>query len=275
MPELLAGRTLKTATAVLRVLKRMAVTEGGLTAEQVAEHTDKSVATAIYLLNSLVAEGFAQRSPQGRYRLIDNVNLDHVCAARSVSDDLTSAAEEAYGRTRERAYVGLRDEHSVVVHDTLGRQGQPLVPGLSPRVGGAAHALAVGKAMLAHATPDEITGYIDRYGLRSFTPTTITDPGRFRAELAHVVDRGVAVDDEEFAEGFACVAAPIFGSEGDLLGAVAISVSHEKLRQDRDNLVPMLRQIARRASGHTTLVLDATDQPESDLSEPSSRLHHV
>lgn len=272
MSEAPVGRTLKTATAVLRVLRQLALGEEGLSSEQVAKGIGKSLATATYLLNSLVAEGFAVREA-GRYWLIEPISLRQPSTARNTTHELAAAAEELYGRTRERTYVGLPDQDSLIIHDTWGRQGQALVTGLDPKIEGTAHALAVGKAVLAHMGPDRVAAYLDRYGLTSFTPATITDACRLEDELASVVNDGVAVDDEEFVEGFACLAAPVFDAEGLVRGAVAVSVSHAKFAHHGDRLAPILKQIAERASGQSTELLDQSD--DIDLTNTMTRLHAV
>ena len=251
-----AGRSLKTAKAVLVVLKQMALTEEGLTTEQVAELTGKSSATATYLLNSLVVEGFAHRVSNGLYRLADPAVLTSDPSQRSPTEELVAGAQELYGRTRERAYIGLPYEDSVVIHDTWGRQGQPMLPGVGPKVGGAAHALAVGKAVLAHMGPERVAAYIDRYGLTRFTPATITDPDVLAAELAEVVTSGVAVSNEEFTEGFSSIAAPVFDAKSHLLGVVAISISQAKLLDHGARLILVLKQIAKQASDRAAEVLE-------------------
>ncbi|MGH9059113.1 MAG: helix-turn-helix domain-containing protein, partial [Acidimicrobiales bacterium] len=66
------GRSLKTARAVLKVLRLMAERHDGISVDDVATHLGKSRSTAAYLLNSLVEEGFAIRDVivgHGRYRL--------------------------------------------------------------------------------------------------------------------------------------------------------------------------------------------------------------
>lgn len=65
-----AGRSLRTARAVLRVVRLLAERPEGVRVEEVAGFLGKSPWTARYLLNSLCQEGFAERDPaSARYRL--------------------------------------------------------------------------------------------------------------------------------------------------------------------------------------------------------------
>jgi acetyl-CoA synthetase len=63
-----------------------------------------------------------------------------------------------------------------------------------------------------------------------------------------VRDDGYAVDREEFDENFCCIAAPIFGARGRFLGALGLSVSANVFDADRDQLAPIVLDVARRAA---------------------------
>jgi DNA-binding IclR family transcriptional regulator len=59
--------------------------------------------------------------------------------------------------------------------------------------------------------------------LEAITSKTIVDPVKLREELASVRKEGFALDREEITRGVICVAAPIFGSPDDVVGAVSIA----------------------------------------------------
>jgi DNA-binding IclR family transcriptional regulator len=71
-----------------------------------------------------------------------------------------------------------------------------------------AHITALGQALLANLTNDEVDAVLPD-PLEAFTPNTITDRGAFFAELDEVRRRGWAFEREQGAEGVACVAAPV------------------------------------------------------------------
>ena len=224
------GRSLKTARAVLRVLRFLAAHPTGVRTEDVARHLEKSSATASYLLNSLCQEGYASRDPHdGLYRLIDeDPEPEHPVTADRIDGDgtrLADAVDELYGRTAQRSYLATSDDHAIMVREARGRQGLPKIPGLGPRIRSEAHATAFGKVLLAYGPPDCLPDYIDAFGTRDFTPTTLTDPRSLDTELAKVRSDGYALDREEYAVGFCCVAAPVVDTTGALRGALALSVT--------------------------------------------------
>jgi DNA-binding IclR family transcriptional regulator len=237
------GRTLKTARAVLRVLHLLETHRGGLTVAEVAERLDRSRSTASNLLNTLRAEGFAVR---------DELTATYHRAGRvTLAPTIDPAVlRELFDRTGERTYLATNEPPDrIVVQDSRGRQGVPYVPDLRPDIGGEAHALAVGKAVLAHLGPDAVDRYVDAYGMRRFTGRTVTEAAVLEDELATVRDRGVAVDVEEFAEGFCCIAAPMLADDGAPLGAVALSVNVARFERFGDHLADEVAAAADTALG--------------------------
>jgi DNA-binding IclR family transcriptional regulator len=236
-----AGRTLKTAHAVLRVLRLLQAAPSGLTAGEVADQLGRSRSTAINLLNTLCAEGFAERDDHdARYR-----EAGPTGPATSSIDP--AALRTLYERTNERTYLATAEPARIVVQESRGRQGLPYVPGLTPSITNQAHALAVGRAVLAHLGPDALDRYVDAHGLSAFTGRTVTDPGRLRANLVEVRAHGVAVDVEEFAEGHCCIAAPLLGHDGKLLGALGLSVNVRRFRAQGKQLAQEVAAAARHA----------------------------
>jgi DNA-binding IclR family transcriptional regulator len=103
------------------------------------------------------------------------------------------------------------------------------------------HCSGMGKAVLAfrpdiRLRPDELVAR---------TPKSIVDPRELRAERQRTRLRGYALDEEEFLLGVVCIAVPVRGRGGDVVGAV--SVSGPSVRFDRSSAirhVPLLQEAA-------------------------------
>lgn len=80
----------------------------------------------------------------------------------------------------------------------------------------------LGKALLAFSSDGTIAKLLET-PLKAFTERTITDPEKFKRELALIRDRGYALDNEEITRGIMCVAAPIFGFNKELICAISIA----------------------------------------------------
>lgn len=181
------GRSLGTARAVHRVLAHLAQRPDGVTVNEVAVVLGKSSWTARYLLNSLLQEGFAERVPRSaRIRLAGRgvviagrppdraVSLGSAPAPPPTGDpggqDLREALEELSLRTRQRGYLALLDQDVPTVADVVGKRGLPAMNGIRPALVREAHALAVGKAIIAHLPRAAVDAYVEQCGLPGFTP---------------------------------------------------------------------------------------------------------
>ncbi|MDD7938000.1 IclR family transcriptional regulator C-terminal domain-containing protein [Actinomycetospora lutea] len=254
------SRSLKTAATVLRALRLLGDHPDGLSATDLAEELGKSAATARYMINTLCEAGYAERASSGRCRLSDAPPWGQwgTTPASPVPGDpdpgavLAEATTELYRRTRQRSYLVRRTGTVVAtVTDSRGHQGLAKHPGLGTHVApDHAHALAMTKVLLA--TSAEYREAVDEEGdpLTRLTPATLTDLPALRAELDEVRRRGVALDREEFAEGFASIAAPVVSPSGAATVALGLSCSARRLALDEDELVEAVRAVAARASAH-------------------------
>ncbi|KIX84386.1 AMP-binding protein [Thermus filiformis] len=218
-------RRLSTAQQALKVLAYLMAHPEGVVAQEVARLLGKSLTTAYALLNSLVEEGFAEKTERGyRPRL-----------AQARETGLEEALEELYLRTRERCYLVLLGPEGPTLL-TRGRQGQPhpLGEALPPEW----HALALGKVLLAF-------GARAPGPLAPRTPYTLTDPLALEEELARVRESGLAVEMEEYALGLSGLAAPLFGPRGELLGALGVVIPSRRFPFAFTRLARALSEVAR------------------------------
>jgi DNA-binding IclR family transcriptional regulator len=247
------GRTLKTARAVLQVMRFMAETPRGVEPGEVARFLGKSHATASYLLNSLCQEGYANRSGSDGLYHLRSAPSDLALRTEPETADLPEspyldAVGELYQETGQRSYLVTVENRALVVQEIRGRQGQPKVPGLGCVIREEAHAVAVGKVVLAHSPGESVAAYVEQFGLPAFTRHTVVSPEDVEAEGRAIRREGYAVDCEEFATGFTCVAAPLFDATGALRGALGLSTSAGRFGEQRSRLTNAVREIAQAAS---------------------------
>jgi DNA-binding IclR family transcriptional regulator len=240
---------LSTARAVLQVTWLLAARPEGVRADQVAEVLGKSVSTAYNLLASLCDEGVAAHHPGGVYRLAPGFR-DTVLtgvAREAELHDLSGLVSDLLARTHKRSYLAIvRGGAFEIVHER-GLQGMPKLPGLEPRVRDTAHALALGKVVLALGGPELVARYLAHPGLRRFTPRTITDPADLHAELETVRRRGYAVECEELYPDFCCIAAPVRDARGRVLAVLGISMTRRAFDEEQDALARVLLDLAKTA----------------------------
>ena len=112
-----------------------------------------------------------------------------------------------------------------------------------------AHCTALGKALVAALPEAERRTLVARLPLPACTSKTITDRKRLEEHLFEVDLRGYAVDNEEHMIRSHCIAAPVRGTGGELVGAVSLSTTLLDMRPDELlSHVPDLLEAARATS---------------------------
>ena len=129
--------------------------------------------------------------------------------------------EDLRAAVGETVHLGVREGIEVVYLAKLAGRHHAVAPS---RTGGrlALSCTALGKALLAHAPPDAFRDVV-LAGLKRRTPRTVVAPGLLSRQLADVRRRGVSFEYEESRVGLACVAAPVFDGDGDVVAAVSVA----------------------------------------------------
>ena len=110
------------------------------------------------------------------------------------------------------------------------------------------HSTSVGKAIAAYLPDEDRERQLNRHGLPPLTSTTITSRQRFDEELSRVRSEGVALDNEENAQGIICVGGPIFASAKQPIAALSVSGPSIRMSQNLPAIQTAVREAVRRIS---------------------------
>lgn len=92
-----------------------------------------------------------------------------------------------------------------------------------------AHCTAVGKILLATLSEAELTRRLREHPLRAFTPRTLADPKRLRAEIELVRRRGYSETHDELCAGISALAVAIHDPWGSIFAALGASAPTMRL----------------------------------------------
>ncbi|MGH3665737.1 MAG: IclR family transcriptional regulator domain-containing protein, partial [Egibacteraceae bacterium] len=121
--------------------------------------------------------------------------------------------------------------------------GSPHVEDLVVGFHEAAHATALGKALLATLTPGDRRAYLAEQGMPRFTSRTITEPERLESQL--VRRRHMYVEESQFRDDVSCIAALVAtGQRDEPWWAVALSADSGRFRRTAGGLAGALRAAA-------------------------------
>lgn len=110
------------------------------------------------------------------------------------------------------------------------------------------HSTSVGKAIAAYLPDEDRERQLNRHGLPPLTSTTITSRQRFDEELSRVRSEGVALDNEENAQGIICVGGPIFASAKQPIAALSVSGPSIRMSQNLPAIQTAVGEAVRRIS---------------------------
>ena len=111
------------------------------------------------------------------------------------------------------------------------------------------HCTASGKLFLALSPPSLSEALLRLKSLPRHTPRTLTDPAKLAAELNRIRQTRIGTDNEEFIEGMAAAAVPVWDSRGKICATVAVHGPTGRLPVGRAiALAPALKKAAERLS---------------------------
>jgi DNA-binding IclR family transcriptional regulator len=189
---------------------------------------------AYRLLATMVTRHFIEQDPQtGRYRPgITNLWMGRLYDyTNRLIQETRSPAQQLAQQVNCAVHVATLVEGEVIY---LVRE----LPADAPRwnlIGSVRvppHRTALGKAMMACMTDEEIGRIIARTGLPSRTVFTITKKEVLMERIDEIRRRGYALDDEESGEDQMCVGVALKNIHGRLLGAISISGRKRLMNED-------------------------------------------
>lgn len=238
--------SIERALAILETLAH----HRGLTNSDISRNLGIPKSSASYILQILESKGYLFRElDSGRYELTNKVvtltlgTLDSSQLCRIAMPVMNRIVQQ----TRLVSCLLVLDGAEVQYVARVNTPTMRIEDWINPRM--EAHATAGGKAIIAHLPRQEAEVVLSHFGLRRWTPNTITSSSRLFGELEQVRRLGFAIDKQEYVRGLHCVASPIFGHLGRIDACVAVAGEAEQLDDDAIAKVgKLLRESARMIS---------------------------
>lgn len=216
---------MKSISHATKVLLHIADARRALGVTEVARQLGLHKSSASRILATLYKVHFVEREPQtGRYLLgLGILSLAGTVLARyQLSSNARREIEILAATTGETITVSGWNGREAVNLDHIA--GPAAVKTVSPpgRIN-PPHCTATGKVFLAYADPETIQAVLAR-PLRKHTDRTITDRKALRRQLKVIRRQGFALNDREFIDDVAALAAPVFHAQGSIAYVIAITI---------------------------------------------------
>jgi DNA-binding IclR family transcriptional regulator len=178
------------------------------------------------IITELSARGYLREdnSASGRYVLGHKILYLSQCFTRQI--DLNAVALHCMRSLSEKcnqtSQLGVLQHNGVVyVNQVLSSRPISITAALGTVL--SVNISAAGKVLTAFLPENEREEFLKNAKFASHTEKTIINPDEFCKELVKVKEYGVAMDDEEYAVGIGCLAAPVFNHKGRCVAAVGIT----------------------------------------------------
>jgi IclR family acetate operon transcriptional repressor len=241
----------------LRILRELAASDQGMHAADIAQATALNRSTVYRLCEVLERGGWIAHSDVGREttRFALGPTFEGLAFLVSGKNEMGARLRpilanlsRELGETVHMAVL----EHDAIIH--VAREIPDLGVHVAAPLGSRApaHASALGKALLATLSDEEVRSLFVTDDLPVFAPNTIATVTDLLRDLQRTRERGYAEDDQESRLGIRCVAVPVFDPAGDARFAISVTTLPQRL--DGDSVSHVVHAVKAAAGSATSSI---------------------
>ncbi len=241
------GRYSQSLERGLAILKAFTPDRPWMGIAEIAEELEMSRPTAHRYASTLVALDYLEQGPRRKYRL----------GMRAGDPGRSAVNSTAIRRLSRRHLTDLRD-HSMCTASVAMLDGEDIVyidrvrsswrgqSEVASRLGPGsrlpASSTAMGRTLLAHASPEEQREAIDLTVEHASSQSGRDAREKLSDELRKVRQKGFAIADQVHVKGQTCVAAPLRSREGEVIAAVEVAAVKSGVSRSEvlERLVPLV-----------------------------------
>jgi DNA-binding IclR family transcriptional regulator len=209
---------------VIQILERLDQAPGGLLLREIVDSTRIHKSTAYRFLAHLESEGYVFRDSDGYYMVGPKLaklgtGVTYQATLCRTSAETLEKLRETTGETVNLAVLDGSEILYLSVFESFHTFRMVSQVGVRRPI----YCTALGKAILAHLSPDHQRKILGSMQFERFTENTLVTAEDLRKDLVKVHRRGYALDEEEAVAGARCIASPALDKEGKPIAAVSIS----------------------------------------------------
>ena len=208
------------------------------TLQEIAKNTEMTASTAIKILETLTLIGYVQKDTNKTYRL--GTKLIRYANQSVEQIDLAAIAvpylENLHTTVDETIHLGILNNNEILYINKLEPKNQTIRMSSKVGITRPLYNSAMGKAVLAEFSEEQVQQYLDTQTLIPYTENTITNPLRLKKELKQVQQTGVAYDDEEIEQDIFCSGVSLM-KDGEIAGAFSVSMPKYRLTEENKTTI--------------------------------------
>ena len=216
------------------ILDYMMSQDTGLTLKEISEGIQAPKSTTLKILTTMGEQNIIWRNDDTKQYFFGTELIGY--GQRALADfDISRIAlpflKKLRDKTEETVHLGIEQNNKVVY---LQKLESPQSINLKSRIGGKLnlYSSAMGKAILASKTPEELDEYFSKETLKPVTDYTIISISGLNKQIAAVKENGYSIDDKENQPEVVCVGA-VLQKNGQVYGAFSVSTPDYRLGDHR------------------------------------------
>ena len=245
-------KTIGSVIKAVEIINYIAESDQEMGATEISEGLGYGVSATYHLLNTLKESNFiTQNERSKKYQL--SLKLWQLGMKAFSQNNLGTALRQFLTKlkkeTGETSNLTVLDRKSIVY---IAQEESDKLIKMFTKTGATAplHCTASGKIFLAYMDDVKREEILKDYIMTRFTKNTITTKKQLLLELREIKNKGYGFDIEERDEDVSCIAAPIFGTNGEVLACISISGPHTRFtKENKDRWIEIILQVSKDASG--------------------------
>lgn len=230
-----APLTIQSLSRGLHLLELIAKQPDGCSVKCLSQDSGITLSTCYHLVSTLDEMGYIEKDQRTlNYVATYKVSYLHHLVQRKqkIPSGIMSIAAEIADKTGETAYVAVWDTEEIIIKYIV--EGDQAVKVRSLYVGYRDHVFvrALGKAVLAHVSQRDLLHFRKTHAPQRRTPFSKVEWADIEQELQFTRERGFSADEQEFDHDVCCLGVPIFYLNGEVWGALSISMPRSRYQRD-------------------------------------------
>ncbi|MGE4286743.1 MAG: IclR family transcriptional regulator [Phycisphaerae bacterium] len=234
----------------LEIIKLLSSAEDGLSALEIEKQVGIARTSAFRILRTLAGAGMVEKRGTRFYggAVLMEIGLNAVNKFK-LRDIAVPVLQQLTEQTRQTSHLAVPSGHMALILEVCDST-EPVLVASRPGTLADLHCSSNGKIFLACNMLDRLDELYAERPLRRHTANTISDLRMLKNELLDVLERGYAIDDQEYHVGVRCIAAPITNIHGACIAGIGVTGPVSSLTKEKvPEVTAMVRSAAERLSG--------------------------
>jgi DNA-binding IclR family transcriptional regulator len=241
--------SVKSAERVLDIIDYLTSVEDGGTLMELSKQLEIPKSSMSQLLGTMVRKDYLIKTEANIYKLGSKLIVSGN-KARTTNDIYSTSAtilKDTVSKTGETVFLAIRSSDEIIYlakFDSDESIRTTAQPGMRKPL----HCTGLGKTFLSFEKEEIRQELLDIISLDYYTEHTITNRDLLKDEILKFREQGFTIDDEENDIGVYCVAAPIYGEDGDMVAAISCAGSKARMLDRKQSIIEEIKTAAKKIS---------------------------